>query len=196
MGCCNNDCLEFLSSNCVEYGGQPLTTLPNNASISEIVEAIDTQLSDNTIDWNNQSITLDLKCLGSGCDGLEVYTGTWALIANSVAGALNITLPFTPGSFILEFIKVYSAGVMVNSSSTYGTPMSIPLSALSAGVTVTISVMYNSPNGMIHFVSTIVLPAGISGLVGGTFTLNCVNSTIATISIPTLFQMLINKICT
>lgn len=196
MNCCNNNCLEFISPNCIEVQELSLTTLETPSTLTELITQIDAKLSSQIEDVSTQNITIDLKCLGAGCVGIEDFLGHWTLIATASGGNFGVTLPFDPGLFILEFIKIYANGVMINSVSTYGTPVAIPGAAISSGFTATISVMYNSPNGMIHFVSTLTFPANLIGGNSGDFALNCVNSTVTTLTVQSLFQILIDKLCT
>jgi len=196
MNCCNNNCLEFISPNCIEVQELSLTTLETPATLTELITQIDTKLSAQIENVSTQNITIDLKCLGAGCAGTEDFSGNWALLSTLSGGNLGITLPFEAGTFILEFIKIYAGGVMINSVSTYGTPIAIPGSVITTGFTATVSVMYNSPNGMIHFVSTLTFPANLIGGNSGDFALNCVNSTVTTLTVQSLFQILIDKLCT
>ena len=192
--CCNNECLEMLNTNCIDYGGEPLLS-STSTQLTQIIQDLDALISDPQINIGAKMVTVDLKCLGSNCTGLPEQSVNWSFISTPAGGAMNITVSFPPGSFIFEYAKAYTGGNQISEITTYGTLLSVGSDAITSGFIVTLSLLYNSPGGTVHYTGTIVIPPGMLGINNGSTVLTCLNSTISTLAISSLFQILINKVC-
>lgn len=193
MSCCNNECLDPVYSNCVEYTGETLTNITNTENLTQIIENIDNLFSNNIAQLLTQNVTVNLQCLANTCEGVVPYTIN---ILNVASGGyiLSINTPtLTIGSYSIS-IRIFQGSEEIGyyTSNLSGISISPTQASNPLGLTIAVEIITNS-NSYIYIDNTFLPFNSSTGNIEKTAV--CNNNTTVTISLLNFFNLILNEIC-
>lgn len=182
MACCNNECLEIIYADCVEYTG-PLTNLPPN--LGDMIPILDDLVTSGA----NETITMDLKCLSSNCGDTIPYSYTYS---KPIIGATNVAIGITLGTPVtgLVTVKAVHNGNIIATINSLDEYLAVPFAYSNLGFTVIVEIVTTAPYYGTFYISPAMVTSTVTGL-----ELVCQGNGEVQISKLDFYKLVVNKLC-
>lgn len=191
MACCNNECLENINAACIDYTGEDFTCLSNtNKDLESVLQNIDAIICSTSFNGEDTELTIDAKCLSGECTTTIPFSVDWVSTVSN--DTLVVNAPTVPSTAVVHIV-LYSGVTSIVTLSQLGVGTTIPVSwNNNNGLTGTIQIITDANTS--PYTGTFYVPQNAStSTIGGV--LNCSTASVLTLTIKTLFEMTINKIC-
>ena len=199
MACCNNECLETVYAECIQYTGELQCIDSATNSLHDIIHALDEACDNNNVNVEDSLIEIDLKCLNGQCPIKASFTMTYTkVVGNDTDNLSNLLLSFDVSSndatFAVVSVQVFSNNTVITSAnvSNWYNPIVIPTSYIdTTGVYIKVTILINNTPYTGGYTIGINTPSATYSNIP----LGCEVNTVVTVPVKAILQQLINEVC-